>query len=94
MRLTGRSDDEPLSEAWAYLTAAEAIALLEALAVHFEEAQDVPGWHHHAGGDGAAIDERPPRTPKRRVAFAVPATLTPATPRRLAKPSGTAPGRR
>jgi hypothetical protein len=31
MRLTGGSDDEPLTEAWAYLTAAEAIDLFHAL---------------------------------------------------------------
>jgi hypothetical protein len=38
-------------------------------------------------------DERPPRTPRRRVASVVPATLACAAPRRPAKPSETAPGR-
>lgn len=56
MRLMGGSDDEPLTEAWAYLTAAEAIDLFHALSFYFEDAQPDPGWHHHVGdGDGPEL---------------------------------------
>ena len=53
MKLTGRSDGEPLSEAWAYVSAEEAFILYHALAIYFEDGSADPGWHHHlGGGDG------------------------------------------
>jgi hypothetical protein len=50
MKLTGRNDDELLSEAWAYLTNEEAFILIKALTFRFEDSLDDPGWHHHIGG--------------------------------------------
>lgn len=50
MRLTGRSDDEPLSEAWAYLSTEEAFDLYTSLAYYFQNDDNDPGWHCHVGG--------------------------------------------
>lgn len=50
MRLTGKSDDEPLAEAWAYLTVEQAFHLYLSLAYYFDD-EDDPGWHCHVGGD-------------------------------------------
>jgi hypothetical protein len=50
MKLTGGSDDELLSEAWAYLTNEEALIHFKALTFYFEDSLDDPGWHHHIGG--------------------------------------------
>ena len=50
MRLTGTSDDEVLTEAWAYLTVEEAFGLYMSLQYYFDSAQDDPGWHCHVGG--------------------------------------------
>jgi hypothetical protein len=53
MKLTGRSDDEPLSEAWAYVSAEEAFVLYRALNLYFADGSSDPGRHHHlGGGDG------------------------------------------
>jgi hypothetical protein len=49
MRLTGRSDDELLTEAWAYLTAEELVGLFQSLTYYFAGDQDDPGWHCHVG---------------------------------------------
>jgi hypothetical protein len=49
MRLTGRSDDELLTEAWAYLTAEELLDLFQSLTYYFAGDQDDLGWHCHAG---------------------------------------------
>jgi hypothetical protein len=50
MRLMGRSDDEPLAEAWAYLTTKETFDLFQSLAYYFAFFQDDAGWHCHVGG--------------------------------------------
>lgn len=50
MKLTGRGDDELLTEVWAYLSPEEALGLYQSLAYYFEEDQDDPGWHTHVGG--------------------------------------------
>jgi hypothetical protein len=55
-RLTGRSDDELLTEAWAYLTADELLDLFQSLTYYFAGDQDDPGWHCHVGGpDGPEL---------------------------------------
>jgi hypothetical protein len=50
MRLTGSSDDEPLTEAWAYVSIEEASHLYTSLAYYFQDDDNNPGWHCHVGG--------------------------------------------
>jgi hypothetical protein len=52
MRLTGRSDDEPLTGAWTYLTAEEAFDLFMSLSYYFGDEVVGTGWHTHVGSDG------------------------------------------
>jgi hypothetical protein len=52
MRLTGRSEDELLTVASAYLTADEAFLLFKSLEYYFEDDEVDSGWHHHVGGGG------------------------------------------
>jgi hypothetical protein len=51
MRLTGGSDDELLTEAWAYLTAEEAFHLYMSLSYYFGDDEVGPGWHTHVGSE-------------------------------------------
>ncbi len=46
----GRSDDELLTAAWAYLTAEEAFNLHMSLTYYFQNDEVDPGWHCHVGG--------------------------------------------
>jgi hypothetical protein len=50
--MTGPTDDEPMAEAWAYLTRSDAQQLYQALAYYFEDGEHDPGWHHHVGESG------------------------------------------
>jgi hypothetical protein len=53
MRLTGRSEDELLTEVWTYLSRDEAFHLYQSLAYYFDDDEVAPGWHCHVGsGDG------------------------------------------
>jgi hypothetical protein len=47
----GGSDDEPLTEAWAYVSREEAFNLYMSLAYYFQDDESDPGWHCHVGGD-------------------------------------------
>jgi len=51
MRLTGGSDDELLTGAWAYLTAEEAFHLYMSLSYYFGDDEVDPGWHTHVGSE-------------------------------------------
>lgn len=53
VRLESRSDDDRLTEAWAYLTTEVAYLLHLSLSYYFGDDDKDPGWHcHMGGGDG------------------------------------------